>query len=175
MSRHPDSAHRGFTLLEVLITIVLIAGALLGTAGMQAFGLKLTQASQFRTQAVFLATDIIERLEANNDGAKAGAYEKPVVVGGGGAAPNCNVATPCTAQDLAAFDLKLFETNLVAHLPGVSAKIEFSGAGPWIYKVVVTWQEPSSRPKGTKAASSATVDTLTYTVSRTVYDRSTVL
>jgi type IV pilus assembly protein PilV len=179
---HRKSFQRGFTLLEVLITIVVIAGALLGTAGMQAYGLKLTQGSQFRTQAVFLAADIIERLETNNSGAKVGAYVRDPVVGSGRTPPACNNTAPCTDLQLADFDLGNFETRLVEQLPGVTAAITmtpaaFPSVGPWTYTVTVTWQEVKYRPKGTASATggSSTTDTFTYTVSRTVYDRSTVI
>lgn len=162
-------------MLEVLITILIIAGALLGTAGMQAYGLKLTQGSQFRTQAVFVANDIIERLAANNAGAVAGSYVATVSAGGGGgSAPDCNAAA-CTAQELAAFDLGLFETRLRAALPGASATITRTGAGPWIYTVAITWEEARYKPKGSTSASSATTEAFTFIVSRTVYDRSLVI
>ena len=67
------SIQRGFTMLEVLITIVVIAGALLGTRR-QAYGLKLTQGSQFfRTQAVVPCPGNHRApLETNNAGAKVG-------------------------------------------------------------------------------------------------------
>ena len=172
----------GFTLLEVLITLIIIAGALLGTAGMQAFGLKLTQGSQFRSQAVYLAVEMLERIDANNPGAKAGNYVNDQIVGMG-SAPLCDTnVTACTAADAALQDMKQFETKLVAQLPSPTAKISCAPApcagnpGPWSYTIDITWVQTASTPKGTKAETTVqTTETLTYSVNRTVYDRNTVL
>ena len=175
----------GFTLLEVLITLIIIAGARLGTAGMQAYGIKLTQGSQLRSQAVYLAVEMLERIDSNNAGAKAGNYI-PVNDGqivGMGAAPACDTSTSaCAAADLALQDMKQFETKLVAQLPSPTAQITCAPApcaanpGPWTYTVDITWVQTASTPKGTKAESTVqTTETLTYSVHRTVYDRNTVL
>ena len=56
---------RGFTLIEVLISILILSVGLLGAAAMQLQSLKFTQASQWRSQANFLAYDIVERIRAN--------------------------------------------------------------------------------------------------------------
>ena len=49
---------RGFSMIEVLVTLLIISLALLGTAGLQAFSMRLNQGGQFRTQAVFLVADL---------------------------------------------------------------------------------------------------------------------
>ena len=66
------NALAGFTLLEVLITMFVIAVALLGTAGLQAYAMKISQTGQLRTEAVILGLDLLERIEANNPGAVGG-------------------------------------------------------------------------------------------------------
>ena len=45
----------GFTMLEVLISIVIIAFGLLGVAGLQAFALKNNNSASLRTTATILA------------------------------------------------------------------------------------------------------------------------
>lgn len=59
------SSQRGFTLIEVLISILILSVGLLGAAAMQLQSLKFTQGSQWRSQANFLAYDIVERIRAN--------------------------------------------------------------------------------------------------------------
>ena len=59
----------GFTLLEILITLFVMAIGLLGTASLQAFALKMSHAGQLRSQAVILGVDLMERIEANNPAA----------------------------------------------------------------------------------------------------------
>ena len=173
----PKPGRNGFTLIEVLITLLLVAGALLGTAALQAYGLKLTQGSHFRSQAVMAAGEIIERIEANNAGARDGFYVRDAVVGMG-AAPTCDTA--CGAQDIANADLKQFETNLLAALPSATAKITrvdhspAPAAGPWSYTIEITWVQTAALSKGTKAASNVeTTEKMTYSVTRTVHNRST--
>ena len=55
----------GITLIEILITIVVVSVGLLGLAGLQLVGLKGTSNSAMRTQAALLANEIAERMRAN--------------------------------------------------------------------------------------------------------------
>ena len=54
----------GFTLLEVLIAIVVVAFGLLGLAGLQVFALKNNQSASMRVAATNLTTDIVDRMKA---------------------------------------------------------------------------------------------------------------
>ena len=56
---------RGFTLVEVLVALVVLSVGLLGIAGLQLTSLKANHGSATRTQAVYLAYDIIDRMRAN--------------------------------------------------------------------------------------------------------------
>ena len=58
-------AERGFTLVEILVTVVLISVGLLGVAAMQLTTLRGNQDSYVRTQANVLANDILDRMRAN--------------------------------------------------------------------------------------------------------------
>jgi type IV pilus assembly protein PilV len=61
----------GFTLLEFLITLLIVTFALLGIAGILANSLKNDQSAYFRSQAVLLAADVIDRMRANRITAEA--------------------------------------------------------------------------------------------------------
>ena len=56
---------RGFSLVEVLVSIVIVAIGLLGMAGLTAAGLKSNNTSYYRSQATVLANDILDRMRAN--------------------------------------------------------------------------------------------------------------
>ena len=58
----------GFTLIEVLITVVILSIGLLGMAGIQIQGLRGTTGSMARSQATILANDIAERIHMNANG-----------------------------------------------------------------------------------------------------------
>src|SRR3954463_5254906 len=110
----------GFTLLEVLITLVLIAGALLGTAGMQSFAMKVNQNAQLRAEAVVLGIDMMERIEANNAAAMAAptsTYEATFPNNNSGA--DC-IQNFCSATELATYDLQQFGNTLASQLPGAT-------------------------------------------------------
>lgn len=59
------SRQRGVGLVEVLIAVLILAIGLLGLASMQTNGMRMTNGSMSRSQAVFLANDIVERARAN--------------------------------------------------------------------------------------------------------------
>jgi type IV pilus assembly protein PilV len=61
----------GFSLLEVLITMLIVSFGLLGIAGIVVTSLKNTQGSYARSQASLLANDIIDRMRANRAVAEA--------------------------------------------------------------------------------------------------------
>lgn len=163
----PKRHESGFTLIEVLITMFIMAIALLGTAALQAYSLKVNQGGQFRGQAIFLGTDLLERIEANNSAAIKGQYA--AVLPGKSQPPDC-IAKACTASQMAAYDLGEFQEALERQLPDTSATITFAGAGPYTYTVQINWRERMSKATGTKTASGAQTETFSYTVSRTVYD-----
>lgn len=53
---------RGFTLLEVMISVVILTVSLLGVAGMYGFAAKFAYESQQHAQAVYTVNDVLERL-----------------------------------------------------------------------------------------------------------------
>ena len=57
---------RGVTLIEVLITMVVVAVGLLGAAGLQLASTRFQQTAYFRTQALHQAEFIIEKIRVNN-------------------------------------------------------------------------------------------------------------
>ncbi|MCX7101946.1 MAG: type IV pilus modification protein PilV, partial [Methylobacter sp.] len=59
----------GFTLIEVLIAMLVLAVGLLGLAGLQATSLKSNQSAYNRSQATQLAYDLADRMRANVAGA----------------------------------------------------------------------------------------------------------
>lgn len=65
---------RGFTLLEVLVSIFVLAIGLLGLAGVMTIGLKNDQSAYYRSQATMLAYDILDAMRANRESARDGDY-----------------------------------------------------------------------------------------------------
>jgi type IV pilus assembly protein PilV len=62
-------SHRGFTMLEVLVTIVVVLIGLLGLAGMQARAQQAEFESYQRAQALMLLQDIVDRINTHRKAA----------------------------------------------------------------------------------------------------------
>lgn len=104
------TACRGFTLMEVLIALVVISIGLFGIAGMQMQSLKTSHDSYLRTQATYLAYDMIDKMRANRAAAVAGAYDTSI-----GTAPSGNsncYSGNCSANNLAEFERNLWKCEL---------------------------------------------------------------
>lgn len=65
------TTQRGFSLLEIIITIAILAVGLLGLAGMQARALNAEADSFSRAQAMMLANEMADRMNANLTDVKA--------------------------------------------------------------------------------------------------------
>lgn len=66
---------RGVTLIEVLVTMVLLGVGLLGLAGLQAKGVQVNQGAAYRAQAANLATDLADRMRADPADAAANNFD----------------------------------------------------------------------------------------------------
>ncbi|ART54548.1 type IV pilus modification protein PilV [Acidovorax carolinensis] len=66
---HPSSppldVHRGFSLVEVLVAIVVLSFGLLGMVGMQAFALQSNREARLQGQAAVLARELAEMMRGN--------------------------------------------------------------------------------------------------------------
>ncbi len=118
----------GFSLVEVLVALFVLALGILGAAGMQATALRMRQESGLMSRAVELAGALADRMRANalqmhqSDGANAYLgvnYEAqddnaPTLAGSA-----CHVgAAACDSAQLARFDVYDIEQELRASLPG---------------------------------------------------------
>ena len=77
-SAHAAQSRRtqvGMTLVEVLVTLVLISVGLLGIAALQLTTLKSNQESYVRSQATTLAASMLDRMRSNQVGFVAGNYD----------------------------------------------------------------------------------------------------
>lgn len=72
---HSISKCEGYSLLEVLVTLVVISLGILGVAGLQNAALKNAHSALLRAQAAQYAYDIIDRMRANRAAAVAGSYD----------------------------------------------------------------------------------------------------
>ncbi len=106
---------RGFSLIEVMVTLLILAVGLLGLAGLQTLGLKFNTQSYQRTQAVLNAYDIVDRIRANAGGIAMGVYDDiDVTVPAPGLPlnPDCGAVTPCDNTQMADYDIAQWKNSL---------------------------------------------------------------
>lgn len=103
----------GFTLVEVLVSALVIAIGLVGVAALQALALKNNQSTFMRSQATALAYDLADRMRANVSGADAGAYDPAAAA----IDTSCNTNSGCAPDVLAEHDLAEWNASIAANLP----------------------------------------------------------
>ncbi|MCU1196217.1 type IV pilus modification protein PilV [Stenotrophomonas maltophilia] len=81
----------GFTLLEVLIAIIVLAFGLLGFALLQTMNVRFVQSANYRTQATNLAYDLTEQMRSNR-------FQAAWYTGASFAAGSKTAATACTSD-----------------------------------------------------------------------------
>ena len=108
----------GFTLLETLITLVVLAFGIIGVASMQIKSQQFNRSAYFESQAVFYAHDMLERMRSNSVGQANGYYNNPSPIKHAG----CNTTTGCSTLEMAQNDMNEWAgsdtDSLVTKLPG---------------------------------------------------------
>lgn len=106
----------GFTLIEVLIAIVVLAFGLLALAGLQLQMLRFSQSASLRTIATAEAASLADHVLSNRFGLDAGDYNVPSAA----AVTTCMTVTGCKAHEIAQTALFMWNQNIV-ELLGPSA------------------------------------------------------
>ena len=120
----PRSRSAGFALIEVLVTVVVVAIGLLGVAGMQATALRYGHSAYMRSLATLQATDIADRMRANIPAVASGRYQMGLNTAATPMAKSaCFSASGCVSDDMAANDLYEWTTEVNARLPGSTAVV----------------------------------------------------
>ena len=143
----------GVTLVEVLVTMLIVAFGLLGLAGMQVRAQQATYESYQRAQAVLLLSGITEKINANRP--NAGNYVSASTVGAGDSqTATCGALAIGAARDLCEWSNSLKGANEKQTSSGssVGAMIDARGCitqtqamdlltcKPAVYLVTIAWQ-----------------------------------
>lgn len=113
------STELGFTMLEVLISLLIVSIGMLGLAGLQATSLKNGQSAYYRSVATQLAYDMSDRMRGNINGVLANAYNRTGInTDYAAAVAACNSTAGCVASDLAKNDAYEWQQLVQTLLPG---------------------------------------------------------
>jgi type IV pilus assembly protein PilV len=110
----------GFTLMEVLITVIILSVGLLGVAGLQFGSLRGNQAAFHSSIAAYLAADAADRLRANVAGVRNpdtdAVRQEYDLITEAGVDPDC-IESGCTYATLADHDAHEWITTIETQLP----------------------------------------------------------
>jgi type IV pilus assembly protein PilV len=148
----PPAGQSGVTMLEVLVTILIVAIALLGLAGLQARLRAAEQESFQRAQALILLQDMVDRIRANRH--ESPQYVTGTPLGTGNALDVCAGLTDFK-RDLCEWNNALLGASESSGGGSVGAMIGARGCitntvatMPYEFVVAVAWQglTPTSTP-----------------------------
>ena len=165
ITRGARSRSTGFSLIEVLVALLVLLIGLLGVVRMQLLSVQNNQGAYLRTQATYIAADMMDRMRANREGRNWGLVTSPsdlyedfdtqtsTIPG----AQNCHTTVNgCTAQQVAQIDMReiaaMFDPalsnddNFIPVLPEGRLTVGKNPDGPGDgfndeYVVTVTWSQ----------------------------------
>jgi len=131
---------RGFSLVEALVALVVLSVGLLGIAALYVSALRFARNALLRSDAVTLAADMADRIQANGAGGSAYALASGA---NSTAVPAC-ATNGCTAAQMAATDKAQWAALLAQSLPAGRGTIAVdTSTTPTTYTITVSWTEPN--------------------------------
>lgn len=146
--KRPIQRQNGMTLIEILVTVLVLAVGLLGMASLTVGGLKNNQSAFLRTQATVLAYDMADRMRTNTAEAIGGTYNGKTTTSAY-ADPACG-AGGCTGVQRVTADLLAWKEQIegangnMAMLPGGVGAIAGGGGATTAgtaFTITITWSE----------------------------------
>jgi len=164
MMRAPRRREAGFSLIEVLVAMFVVAMGILALAGLLQASTRYSKMSELRSTATLLANDIADRIRANAIGGELGVggydladqgFPSPLAP----AHAPCTSDTPCSPGDLARVDLADWTVRVRATLPKGSTWVKFRPGhppAPDSVDVWVGWADPLTLAPGLSTDRSGT-------------------
>jgi type IV pilus assembly protein PilV len=157
----------GFSIIEVLVTIVVVSVALLGVAKMQAASVSNTQVARTRSLVALQAESLASLMHGNRL-----YWSDPTAVQAswsstGAVAPTtaCSGGNVCAAKDMASADWNNWLAGLYSEIPTYSATVGCATAtSPVTCLITITWTEKSVAINSSTASAAAQVTSQPYTL-----------
>lgn len=144
----PTPRARGYSLIEVLLTLLIVGVGILGLSAANLAALRARGLSSLESTATQLASDMMERLRAQAPLARNGAFNRDLTA----PLPASNSTNAATRE------LSAWLTQLQTRLPSGTAAIAVSPDGR--AKVMLQWTADPSGTGTTKTASISLVSNL---------------
>lgn len=122
-------SQRGVSLVEVLVTVVVISVGLLGVSALHLTSLRNSFDSNSRSKATWLAHDIADRMRANRNAARSGNY-------------TIAIGTSPSGTTIAATDLIGWKNQMSQSLTSGDGSIAVADIGSSkVFTITVQWKE----------------------------------
>ena len=143
MPGRKKSLQAGMTLIEVLVAMLILSTGFLGAAAVQVSALKYTSSAQMKTQASFIAYDMMDRIRANSGA-------------------DYTITPPTSGNLSVARDQDLFDfTSNIASALGATATGTIA-LSQRVYTITIAWDDSRAANTNTRRSfiltSRATVD-----------------
>lgn len=153
---------QGFSLIELLVAVVILAVGILGIAGLQVVALQQNRGAVYRAEATMLANDIMDRVRVNTNTTYTALIDQDPP-----AATNCGNSS-CSPSEMANYDIAQWKCQIndldadgnpfavcgdfgiSGALPNGAGAIDKSGG---VYEVTVQWTDRSGNVSETKIRS----------------------
>lgn len=125
---------QGFTLIEVLVAIVVLAVGILGLVRLQGTAIQQSTIALQRTQATLLGYDIANRIRANRVEARNGGYDSDW----GRQASSVDCSVQCSTSQLAAHDIGEWLRAIERKLPQGDGQVSVAAN---VATIEVRWRD----------------------------------
>ena len=140
MSKGSQREFAGFSLIEAMVSLVVLSVGMIGIAAMYGQGLGAGRTALYRTQAVNFAADMADRIRVNR--------RAELAYNNAGADRSCDPggATNCAPQQMAEHDNWVWNNQIAQQLPNGVGAVNVVAGTPATYTITVTWQEVGLGP-----------------------------
>ena len=164
INRAPEISQRGATLIEALISILIMSIGLLGIAGIQLNAIAFQKTSWSMHRVAEITQDFAERVRSNPAGANNGSYTYTANYATGKAATftsnSCRASTSfCSVNQIAADDVSAIVLKAQQLLPQGSLQINGTPATGYILSVMYFDKDFVDPSNGTLSASATCTNT----------------
>lgn len=156
----------GFTLLEVMISMVIFSVGMLGLAGIQALALTNNNTAYQRTVAMQHSANMADLIRSSNSFDETIDSNFAGIVTSAGSAPskNCiadDTTTTCSTSELAVFDIFHWKQRLASALPSGRGTVVLASS---VYTITIMWDEKRTGVTGESCSGDSATDLKCYTI-----------